>query len=227
MGAGLLASSPRLHAADHLDAPGVMTNAAADITDVYAWMSSDKSKLNLVLDVSPLAATTSKFSNQVQYVFHLGAGPSFGMPPAQLTNIICTFATDQTASCWVGTSEYVHGDASATTGITSADGKVKVFAGLRDDPFFFNLNGFKDAVATVDAAEGSLMFDMAGCPQLNAATAGAVAGMLNHTMMGTAPPADFFAGKNVLSIVVQVDASLVSSSTNKIVGVWGSTNMAM
>src|SRR4029078_5942445 len=106
-----------------------------------------------------------------------------------------------------------------------ADGKFKIFAGLRDDPFFFNLAGFKDAVAAIDAAEATLSFDPAGCPAVNAATSAALVGMLKGTMNGTMPAMDFFGGKNVLSIVISLDKALVNGG-GPILSVWGSTNKA-
>jgi hypothetical protein len=214
-------------AADHLDAPTVKMDATTDITDLYTFM--DGNNVVFVLNVSPLATTTSKFgvSTAVQYAIHTTSTDKFvgGVTPVPI-DIIATFDANQKISLWVGTSEYVTGDASATTGLASADGKVKVFAGLRDDPFFFNLNGFHDAEAAVEAAAGGLTFDAAGCPALNAATAAAVAGMLNHTMQGTMPTSDFFAGKNVLSIVVSVDKSLVTAG-GALIASWASTNKGM
>ena len=208
--------------ADHLDAPAATADAAADITDLYSW--SDGGNLVFALNVSPLAVAGAQFSNKVQYVIHTESTAAFGMAGTK-TDIICTFDADQKISCWVGDKDYVTGAASDTAGIKSASGKVKVFAGLRDDPFFFNLEGFKDTVATVDAAEGVLQFDPAGCPAVDGATSAALVGMLGHTAKGTMPPADFFAGKNVLSIVLSIDKTLLNGG-GAFMSVWASTNKA-
>jgi hypothetical protein len=207
-------------AADHIDSPAAVANPPADITDVYTWMNGNN--VVLVMNVGPLATTGMHFDPTVQYVLHTGSAAALLMPETA-ENIICTFDASQKISCWVGTDDYVSGDASATTGLMSASGKVKVFAGLRDDPFFFNLNGFKDTVAAVEAAAGGLTFDAAGCPALSAAQSTALVGMLTHTSMGTMPPADFFAGKNVLSIVLEIDKSLLTKG-GPIMSVWASTN---
>ena len=213
----------RSQAADHRDGPGTLTDPAADITDVYAWMSSDKSKVNLVMDVYPNAPAGSKFSDQVLYVFHLNSAATFGGTATE-TKIICGFDAAQTITCWVGTAgEIVTGNASATTGISSASAKTKVFAGLRDDPFFFNLTGFKATVAAVIAAAPTLQFDGAGCPTLDTATSMTLVSQLSHGTGGAAPTSDF-AGQNIQSIVIQVDTTLVTPG-GKFLGVWASTHM--
>ncbi len=207
-------------AADHLDSKAAMEDAAADITDVYAW--NDGSNLILVLNVSPLATASSKFSDAVQYALHLESSAGYGKSGDKM-DVICTFDADQKVSCWVGDKDYVTGDASATSGLMSDSGKVRVYAGLRADPFYFNLEGFKDAVATVDAAEGALTFDGSGCPALDMTTSMALVGQLQGTAKGTMPAKNFFATANVLSIVLEIDKSLVTTGGTT-VAVWGSTH---
>jgi hypothetical protein len=210
-----------LHAADHRDGPAATADPAADITDVYAWMSTDKTKVDLVMDVYPNAPAGAMFSDQTLYVFHLNSAGTFGGTATE-TKIICGFDTAQKITCWVGSGEMVTGDASATAGITSASAKTKVFAGLRDDPFFFNLTGFKATAAAVASAASSLTFDASGCPALDTATATALVAQLSHGAAGAAAASDF-AGQNVQSIVIEVDTALVTPG-GKFLGVWGSTH---
>ena len=209
-------------AADHQDGPATTADPTSDITDVYAWTNADHTKVNLVMDVSPLATPNSKFSNAVQYVFHTSSGSAYGMTSGG-TNVICTFDATQKISCWAG-SEYVTGDASHITGLTSASGKLKVFAGLRDDPFFFNLDGFKSTAAAVHVAAGSLAFDAAGCPTLDEPNSTALVTQLKQSPTHAAP-VDHFLGLNVLSIVLQLDTSILASG-GAVVSIWGSTNHA-
>ncbi|MBK7579514.1 MAG: DUF4331 family protein [Myxococcales bacterium] len=218
-------ATPLAFAADHIDSDALATDPAADITDVYAWMQSGK--LVMVMNVAPLATTASKFSDKVQYVIHTKSG-AVGLAPTEPdVNVICTFDAAQKAKCWVGDKEYVEGDASATAGISSASGKLKVFAGLRDDPFFFNLDGFKDTVATVESVAASLTFDAYGCPTIDAPTSAVLVSKLSTDPKADAGAAkDFFASKNVLSIVVEIDPTLVSGTTAPAVAVWASTNKA-
>lgn len=218
-----LCAAPLALAADHQDGPAATADPSADITDVFAWMSSDASMVNLVMDVFPFATGTPQFSNAVQYVFHTSSQASYGKPVGGTVNVICTFTTAQIISCWAG-NEYVTGDASVTTGISSADGKLKVFAGPRSDPFFFNLAGFKATVADVTAAKGSLTFDSNGCPMLDMATSNALV-----TQLATAPdggtPMDHFLAANLLSIVVQLDKSILTAG-GPLVSVWAATHVA-
>lgn len=213
-------------AADHLDGPNVKMDAAGDITDVYAWTANDK--LTMILNVSPLATNTSKFSDAVQYALHLESSAGYGKAGTK-TDIICTFDAAQAINCVLGAPggnviDFVKGDASTTNGITSDTLKMKVYAGLRADPFYFNLAGFNDAVATVKAAAGGLTFDGAGCPALDAATSTLLIGMLQGTNMGAGAAENFFGKVNVLSIVVEVDKTLVNGGGDTI-AVWASTNM--
>lgn len=213
-------------AADHLDGAAVKVDATADITDVYAW-SAAGDKLAVVMNVAPLATTATKFSDAVQYAFHLESSAGYGMP-GKKTDIVCSFDNAQAIHCQLGAPggnvvDFVKGDASKPAGITSDTLKMKVFAGLRADPFFFNLEGFQDAVATVKGAAGALMFDMAGCPTLDAGTSMTLVNMLKKTNKGADPTENFFGAINVLSIVLEVDKSLINSGGN-IVSVWASTH---
>lgn len=218
---------PSAFAADHLDGPKVKMDPATDITDVYAWSEGDK--LLLVLNVSPLATADSKFSDAVHYALHVESSDEYGKPGTK-KDIVCAFDAAQAIQCWLGdpggnVDDSVKGDASATAGLASESGKLKVFAGLRADPFYFNLKGFQDTVATVKSVAGMLTFDGAGCPELDANTATTLIGMLQGTNMGAGAAENFFATVNVLSIVLEVDKSLVNGG-GSIVSVWGSTHQA-
>ena len=222
---------PRLaRSADHLDAPATTAERAADINDVYSFLDKPgdaATHVVFVMTVFPAAPADAKFGDTVQYVLHAQSGAGFGATTSDY-NIICQFdtGTPQKASCWGGTDEYVTGDASTAAGLTSADGKFKVFAGVRADPFFFNLDGFKHTVASVEATvatPGALSFDDAGCPLLNATQAQTLQGQLVTNPDGGGAPVDFFKKLNGLGIVVQLDKSLVTKG-GPIVSVWGSTH---
>jgi hypothetical protein len=142
--AAVVAYSVLARSADHQDSPSTMAAPTADINDVFAWM--DRNAAVFAMTVYPNAPAGAQFDDHVQYVLHTASTSAFSsaLPVTNHVDIIATFdsATPQHVSLWVGTSEYVTGDASTAAGLTSADGKVKVFAGLRADPFFFNLDGF-------------------------------------------------------------------------------------
>jgi hypothetical protein len=208
-------------AADHLDPPSAQANGVTDITDVFAWTNDDGTKTNLIMNVRADSADV-KFSDAAQYVFHISSMAGFGAEASESTAIMCTFSAEGTIQCWAG-AEYLTGDASDTAGLTSASGKVKVFAGLRNDPFFFPFEGFTAVVAAVKAAAGSLEFNEAGCPTLDKGTASSLTTLLT-TVDGMQRP-DTFAAANVLSLAIQVDTDLINSG-GPVLAVWGSTRRA-
>jgi hypothetical protein len=214
-----IASYPRLaRSADHLDAPAAKADPTVDLDDLYAFMDGPRAVFALTL--FPAATTGAKFSDKVQYVIHTSSGSAFGATTKN-EDIVCTFSTAQAIQCWAGTDEYVTGDASAAAGLSSADGKLKVFAGLRADPFFFNLAGFKHTAATVESAASGLTFDVAGCPLLDNGTAALLRSQLQSAPDGGAAE-DFFAPLNGLAIVVSIDKSLVTAG-GPLVASWGAT----
>ena len=219
--AGIAGYARVAKSADHLDAPATKADPSADIADLYAFNDGTHSVFAMTL--FPAATTAAKFSDAVQYVIHTASGSAFGTTTAN-EDIICTFTTAQIISCWAGTDEFVTGDASATTGLASADGKMKVFAGLRADPFFFNLDGFHTAEATVEGAAAGLTFNGAGCPLLDDGTAAALRGQLTHAPDG-GPAVDFFANLDALAIVVSLDKSLVNKG-GPLTSVWAGTYKA-
>src|SRR5579863_4273083 len=132
--AGVLGAFGRLaSASDHLDTPTVIADPAADIGDIFGWTSSDGRRLNLVMDI-----VAHDFSDRLQYVFHVDSGEHFGKTTAT-TLIVCRFDVAHKLECWIGGADYVRGDAGNTSGIEGKNRRFRLFAGLRDDPFFNNV----------------------------------------------------------------------------------------
>ena len=216
------------YGADHRDSAllAMSSNSAADINDVYTWV--DGSKLNLVMTIQPFAAATASTSPNVQYVFHVSSMAQYGATDTTDTDIICEFPGDSNAQCWVGADEYLSGDASATAGLSSADGKVKLYVGQRKDPFFFNLDGFKQAVSDAEdeVVAGNVTFDENGCAELTGPQSSLLVADLTHDSDGTAHTdtlTDDFATANVVAIVMQLDKALVDGGGD-ILAVYGSTH---
>ncbi|HEY8090833.1 MAG TPA: DUF4331 family protein [Polyangiaceae bacterium] len=203
--------------ADHQDGPATTGEPPADINDVYSWM--DGNNVVLAMTVYPAAPTGAQFSNNVQYVFHTASAATGLGTTADPVDVIATFDATQKIKLWVGTTEYVTGDASPTAGLTSTDSKVKVFAGLRADPFFFNLDGFKQVALDVQGATG-LVPNEAGCPALGA-TGPVLVAQLAAAPDGGAP-VNHFATFNGLAIVVSVDKTLLTKG-GTYMSVWGGT----
>jgi len=220
----LLWSGAPARAADHADGPAATAAPDADITDVYSWMSADTKKMYLVLDLFPAATAAAKFNPNVLYVLHTKSKASLTSASGTSLDIICTFDAAQAIQCWAGDS-YVSGATAGlgNAGLTSSDGHLTVWAGLRDDPFFFNLDGFKTLVSLVKGAKSALTFDGSGCPNnIDQPTSDALVSALKHDPQG-GPPVDHFKGLNVLAIVVAIDTTQVTKG-GPVVGVWASTN---
>jgi len=209
-------------AADHIDSPAAVAEPTADITDLYAWMTPDAQNLNLVLNVNPFAGNQAAFSDAVQYAFHVNSSTGYGEPQTE-TLVLCRFPTPDIIECWVG-DEYIIGDARDPMGLESESGDIKIFAGMRNDPFFMEFSGFTETVNTVIGAASALSFDQSGCPAVDAATSGVLVNQLQSGVDGIAA-ADTFAGQNVLSMVIQVNRELVNTG-GPILGVWASTHIA-
>ncbi|WP_226469200.1 DUF4331 family protein [Luteimonas panaciterrae] len=209
--------SPALSArcSDHLDTPTVIADPAADIGDLYAWMSPDGKRLNLVMDI-----VGREFSDKLQYVFSIDSGKRFGKTTST-TTIVCRFDTAKTVECQGGDADHVRGDAGKDGGITSADGRLRVFAGLRDDPFFNNVKGTREAYDVAFAAlKSGVASDAAGCPQFDATTASRILDRWHHTSGG--PARDFLAGWTAAALVVSVDIRAVNRG-GPLLAIWSST----
>jgi hypothetical protein len=238
LGLAALLATQRGHAADHLDSPTLATSPLADINNVYSWMDGDQ--LNLAMSVSQGDDESRTFGPDVQYVFHVHSKAMIGVgvPGTGVeTRVVCQLASNTSGECWVTdvgarVKDYVKGDPSDPAGVMSKSGKVRMFAGRRSDPFFFNLQGFRTAIATLVTRLGQqppVSFDPAGCPTgLSAADAQAAAVSLGAQVPGQPPCSmtqrDCFAELNVKIILVQLDRSLVNSGNNFSVGVWASTH---
>jgi hypothetical protein len=218
--AALAASSRAEPSSTPAAAPIAAISPMAEITDLYAWVVG--ANLNLVMDVSPADDGTRSFDPSVIYVFHLTSKPGLGVAVAggTETQIVCKFASNTSVECWVtgpaGTKDYVAGDPTPLAGISSPRGKLRVFAGRRSDPRFFNQAGFAAAVSAIKAAP-STGHDAASCPSL-----GDTAAQVARSAL--AGGSDAFAAANVMALVVQVDRGLVNAGSETAVAVWGSTH---
>lgn len=200
-------------AADHVDAPGLTPpggNLQLDLTDVYAWRART-GKTVLALAVNGLTApgkrplfasgtpTVSK-TNAVTYwlrvdnngdaVSDVDLGISFSKANAagvQLMTVKRNGKVLVTGRTSPGREAVVRGKAG-----------VRAFAGLRDDPFFFDLDGYLN-ILSKEAGKSFL-----GC---------------------TSPRSDFFAGKNVSAIVLELPSSLLTRAGSSQIGVWAATTI--
>lgn len=211
----LLGQSPAAEASDHLDTPTVIADPAADIADMFAWTSPDGRRLNLVMTI-----VGHQFSDRIAYAFHVDSGPRLGATSAT-TEITCRFDSVGTAECWVGDADYARGDASSPAGLQSRRGRFRVFAGLRDDPFFNNVKGTREALDVAGGVlRGGVARDPSGCPAFDADTAHTIFDRWRHTSGG--PAVNLLAGWRVSALVVAVDLDVVTTG-GPLLGVWAGT----
>lgn len=226
---GIALVGPNLaRGADHTDSPAATAEPLADIADLYAWMSADAADLNLVLTVNPSAGPTTRFGDAAQYIFHVSSRADFGATSQDDAQVLCQFYAVDAIECWVladdgSVADYVEGDPSDPAGLVSASGDVRVFAGPRNDPFFFNLDGFRRAVNTVRGAASGLTFDAGNCPGVDMDTSNLLVAQLTTDADDSVATNDFDTA-DVLAIVVQIDKGLVTTG-GPILATWASTHM--
>lgn len=210
------ASASDGRAAEHLDTPEVVADPRTDIGDLYAWMSPDKRRLNLVITL-----VGRSFADDVVYAFHVGSSRSPGFS-ASTASITCATLLSQPQCQLVapsGTSR-VNGDMAETGGQFSADGALRVFAGPRDDPFFNNVRGTREAYTIARTALADAPRDVADCPAFNQQTSGEILARWRQTEGG--PAKNFLAGWTATALVVSVDAQLLQQG-GPMLGVWAET----
>lgn len=132
------------HAADHAEAPLVRQDPTADINDIYAFVNpNDASETILVITVVPDAPGGARFSDAVRYNFFLSReGEETG-------TISCNFTDEgEQIACTGPNGLAAQGDVG---GIVQGDG-MRLWSGIRDDPFFFDGAAFAETVATLSPA---------------------------------------------------------------------------
>ena len=142
-------------AADHLDPP-MRTNpevtasadTAADIADVFAWNTADTVTL-IVTGAGPQAPGVAPFYDRnVLYQIHIS---NDGKPETSERDINIRYGRDA-AGNWGVQFDGIPGATATVSGpvqTTLTNGtQVKAIAGLFDDPFFFDLEGFNQTKAT-------------------------------------------------------------------------------
>jgi hypothetical protein len=205
-------------ASDHLDSPATVANPAADIGDVYAWTSPEGRQLNLVMTIQG-----HTFSDKVKYVFHVDSGKVFGHTTAS-TSIVCHFSAANAIDCKVGNADSASGDPTNAAGLEGRNHRFRVYAALRDDPFYNNVKGLLGAYQTAATAiKNGATVDAAGCAHFDEATARTILDQMSHTDGG--PAKNLLYNWTVSAIVISVDLGAISKG-GKLLAVWGTTSLA-
>ena len=207
-------TAPSVTAADHAEATLVAADPGADIGDVFAFLDpNDNSKVILALDVEGFivpseALNHSEFAPDVTFQFQIeNTGDAI---PDEFINVTFSPQTSRstpqaatvtmpgrfqfTAPTTLSTFAPVANPFVVTTDPASG---VAFFAGLTDDPFFFDIVGFNRFTSSV----------LAGSPN--------VAALQRNR--------DSFAGYSIHMIALSVPAHLLRGSSTSIIGVNGVT----
>ena len=150
-GLSLLTVYP-LRAADHLDPPartnvGNTSDVAADIADVFLFGDASFVNVAVTFGGPQEAGVPPKYDTDVVYRIHLA---NAGDATVDNAVIDVRFGKDPTGK-WGVQLLNVPGAAGAIAGPVQTaltSGQVTAEAGLFDDPFFFDLQGFNDTKAT-------------------------------------------------------------------------------
>lgn len=153
IGAGAAATT---EAADHTEATSVgVGDPASNIADYYAW-HTEGGNIVAVLTVdgakAPVADQSGNYDADVLYAMHFDTDAD-QMPDE---TILVRFGQNA-AGAWGVQAEGIPGAVVLSGGVETNldDGAgAELFAGLRDDPFFFDLDGFNMTTGT-----GTLSFD--------------------------------------------------------------------
>jgi hypothetical protein len=207
--------TPAVYASDHLDTAAVIADPAGDIGDLYAWTSADGRHLDLVMTI-----VGKKFSDHVRYQFHVDSARSVGGLDTSLT-ISCEFNAPTAPECRAGDLDHLRGEAGGEQGILGENARFRVFAGLRDDPFFNNVRGSRAALNVADAAmKAGARRDAGGCPAFGRATVAKIHDEWRHTE--GKPGSNFLAAWPTAALVVEIDLDAVTGG-GPLLGVWATT----
>jgi hypothetical protein len=207
-------------AADHIDASAfgsltqdngvtfnpISVNGERDINDVYAFQGADPSLTALVMTTNPaINAFGGKFGANVRYILNVDNNGDAVQDLAYVVrfdngaqgNQQYTIERFNGANAVTLAHGNVRGEGStAGDGTTSLKGDGRAFAGVRSDPFFFDLSGF---VGTLFHIGPDRLSNSPACT-------------LNN-------PTDLFTGFNTNAIVIEVPDDQLGGN----IGVWGET----
>lgn len=201
-----LAAMP-LRAADHVDAPGTKGatgDHAADITDVFLFRANGR--LVGAIDICGAEAPFARvdfapgcYDPKVLLSYHIDTNCD-GAPEIDVHIRFGSNAAGQTGlqieNLPGAGAEFVAGPIET---VNTTPSGLKFYAGYRDDPFFFDFDGFTATLATLGDPSlpptGQLLFDS---------------------------KEDAFGHRNVTSVVFEMDQSAASQGSSRLC-VWAST----
>ncbi len=242
-----LYSNYAARSSDHQDSPATIAHAGADISDPYIFPSpTNASNVVMVMNVHPLIPSGQGLSTSFdpgvlyQMKFDTKSENGGGLAQAPVENLVVQF---QAGAPGASQPIYVNGPAApsvtgatgnTTVGLTGqgtinvpftlANGQVQVFAGAREDPFFFDLAQFLKILPDRNAGNTTTPLQPGGLPSCLPQKLGGN----NSCPQGFNPPGvatDTLKGFNVLSIVIEMPRSmLMVNGGGPKIAYWVTTN---
>lgn len=143
---------PLAQAADHQEAPSASALLAADIGDYYAWHSDTSVNLIVTFGTFAAAGSEASYDPTIIYGFHFDTTmPADGISDLDL---YARFAQDESGAWGLQVSGLADDALEGPVETVLNGSGMNAWAGLADDPFFFDQTGFRETIST-----GVLAFD--------------------------------------------------------------------
>jgi hypothetical protein len=208
-------------ASDHQDTPEVELSPRMDVNDVYAFPGSSPDRVVLVMTTSspitPAQSASAGFDPNLLYQLKVdNTGDAVEDRVIQITFSGTGGAQQVTvrgpvAPAQPGTLNTLVDGGPTLTGATNtnlgAASGVQAFAGIRDDPFFLDLEQFFRIVPDRKPVSGPL----SQLPDQPSASAFRPAGQA----------VDYLRGLNTLAIVLEMPSAMLTDGGTRKIGVWG------
>lgn len=203
---GLLALLPQFAvAADHADAPGSTLDPSADVTDVFLFREGGRLVGAICFGGTPVPnarvdGPTGRYDPDVLFLYNIDLNGD-AQPEHEIQ---IRFGKNAAGESGVQIQNLPGAGAKLVSGavekVISSPSGLRFYAGLRDDPFFFDFQGFRATIGSfnsTDKPKGALMFD--------------------NTR-------DSFTRRNLTAIVFEMDPTLVVPPAGKLVRVWATAS---
>jgi len=240
LGAAILAAVSvvfltRARGSDHADTPAIAAAPGTDLTDVFIFPSpTNNNNVVLVMCLHPLIptglGTSTFFDPTVLYQFKIDNVGDYVEHYVIQAKFVGTGATQQvqissgTPSRTGTVTVQLPPDSvvgTYNTPFTTSNG-MKVFAGPREDPFFFDLIQFFTILPDRANPLGPTITNTAG---VSVSTTPANPDMpMASSFRPVGQAQDFLKGLNVLAIVVEVPKSQLSAGNSGKINVWCTTS---
>lgn len=189
-------------AADHFDSPSVQADGRTDINDMYIFPAKKKKKETaMIMTVAPLVGLSSPaaFNDAATYMFNIDNDADFKVDNQWMVNFNGNTMTISLDGVQMGAGSIARTGNQRAAPIPLTGGG-QAWAGMTDDPFYFDL-------IAAQALAAGVPFDQAFCSAL---------------------AFDFFANANVMAIVMDVPHESIgvdARSSATAINYWGSVQI--